>query len=148
MLRKILVLLVVGFAFAAPADGQSMPPESEDSRYVFHRVPDGFLRLDTRTGRVALCSRRTVGWACHAVPEDRAALEGEIGRLQGENAALKKELLARGLALPGGVKTDPPASGGDQGLKLPDSADLDRVVTFLEKAWRRLIEMMGNLKRG
>jgi hypothetical protein len=143
MLRLTLILWLTGFA--AAAHGQSMPPESEDSRYVFHRVQDGFVRLDTRTGQAALCSRRAVGWACQAMPEDRAALEGEIARLQGENAALKKEMLARGLALPGGTTADPPAP--DRDLKRPNAAELDRMVAFLEKAWRRLVEMMGNLQK-
>jgi hypothetical protein len=49
--------------------------------------------------------------------------------LQEENARLKKELLARGPPTPG-------APGPD--FKLPSDAD---VVAFLEKAWRRLIEM-------
>ena len=41
-----------------------------------------------------------------------------IGRLQGDNAALKKELLARGLPLPSGVKAEPPAvSGGDKSAR-------------------------------
>jgi hypothetical protein len=144
MLRKIVALLVAGLAVTAPAFAQGTAPENEDSRYSFHRVQDGFVRLDTRTGQVALCNRRTVGWACQAMPEDRAALEGEIVRLQGENATLKKELLARGLPLPSGTKADPPTS--DQELKLPSTAELDRVFGFLEKAWRRLVEMMGNLR--
>jgi hypothetical protein len=142
MLRLAFVILLAGLALA---HAQSMPPESEDNRYVFHRVQDGFVRLDARTGQVALCSRRAVGWACQAMPEDRAALEGEIARLRAENAALKKEMLARGLALPGGVKPEPPTR--EREPKLPSTAELDRALAFLETAWRRLVEMMGNLQR-
>ena len=35
------------------------------------------------------------GWHCQPVPDERSALEAEIARLQGDNAALKKELLSR-----------------------------------------------------
>ena len=66
--------------------------------------PGQLLRLDGRTGQVSLCGRAAAGWACQAVPDERAALEAEIARLQDDNAALKKELLARGLPLPSGVK--------------------------------------------
>src|SRR5262249_14603983 len=74
---------------------QSTVPESADSRYTFNRIDDGYLRLDGRTGQVSICARRPVGWTCEAVPDERAALEAEIARLQGENIAVKKELLAR-----------------------------------------------------
>ena len=66
------------------------------------------MRLDTQTGEVSLCSQRTVGWACQAMPEDRAVLESEIARLRRENAALKKDILARGLPLPAGTLPEPP----------------------------------------
>ena len=65
------------------------------------------LRLDTRTGAVSLCAKQAAGWACNAVPDERAALENEIARLQRENGALKKDMLARNLPLPGGVSGAP-----------------------------------------
>ena len=106
---------VAAFAFflsvAPVAQAQEPTPESQHGRFTFKQVSDGLLRLDTQTGEVALCSKRAVGWACQALPEDRTALENEIARLQGENAALKRELVARGLPLPNGIKGRPPRSG-------------------------------------
>jgi hypothetical protein len=142
---------------AAPAPGRSAP-DADDSRYSFHRVQDSFVRLDSRTGQVSVCGRETAGWACRAVPDERTALEEAIGRLQGDNAALKKELLARGLSLPGGVKPDAPAAkesdkGNDKPAearptpKMPSDAELDRVLAFIEKVWRRLVEMMVDFQR-
>ena len=70
-----------------------------------------------------MCGREATGWACRAVPDERTALEEAIGRLQGDNAALKKELLARGLPLPGGVRADaPPAKSGDKSADKPAEA--------------------------
>src|ERR1700674_94792 len=142
---------VAAFAFflsvAPAAQGQEPTPENEHGRFTFKQVSDGLLRLDTRTGEVALCSRRAVGWACQAVPEDRTALESEIARLQGENAALKRELVTRGLPLPDGIKGPPLTAKPDQDLKVPSDADLDRALSFLERAWRRLVEMMQNMQR-
>jgi hypothetical protein len=61
------------------------------------------------------------------VPDERAALETEIARLQGENATLKKELLGRGLPIPGAsgrsvAKPDEPE------VKLPSDADVDSIA--------------------
>jgi hypothetical protein len=146
MIRFVLALTLAG-ALIAPAHAQT--PETEDSRYQFNRVEDGYLRLDLKSGQVSLCSRRPVGWSCQTVPDDRAAYDGEIARLQGENATLKKAMLDRGLALPGGVTPAAPAAPaarGDRDLKLPSPADVDRMVTAVEKVWRRLVEMLMSLK--
>jgi hypothetical protein len=146
MIRFVLALtLLAGALIAPPARAQA--PEAEDNRYQFNRVEDGYLRLDLKNGQVSLCSRRTVGWACQAVPDDRAAYDGEIARLQGENAALKKAMLDRGLSLPGGVTPDVPAARGDGDLKLPNHADVDRMLSAVERVWRRLVEMMMSLQK-
>jgi hypothetical protein len=145
MIRFVLALTLAGALITAPAHAQTA--ETEDNRYQFNRVEDGYLRLDLRTGQVSLCSRLSVGWACQAVPDDRAAYDGEIARLQGENAALKKAMLDRGLPLPGGVTPDAPAVRGDRDLKLPSHADVDRMVSAVEKVWRRLVEMLMSLQK-
>lgn len=123
------------------------PPDGGDGRYSYHRSDDGFVRLDQRTGEVSYCARRANGWSCLVSPDDRAALEAEIGRLQGENAALKKALLDRGLPLPPGTPPpQAPAAAPPQATK-PSEAELDRVMVFIERVWRRLVELMANLQR-
>jgi hypothetical protein len=143
---RIVLALTLAGALVVPL-ARAQAPETEDNRYQFNRVEDGYLRLDLRNGQVSLCSRRSVGWACVTVPDDRAAFDGEIARLQGENAALKKAMLDRGLALPGGVAADVPVARGDRDLKLPNHADVDRMMTAVEKAWRRLVEMLISLQK-
>ncbi|HET9817441.1 MAG TPA: hypothetical protein VFQ33_16915, partial [Xanthobacteraceae bacterium] len=116
--------------------------------YTFNRVDEGYLRLDGRTGQVSMCAQRPAGWACQAVPDERAVLEAEIARLQAENAAVKKELIARNLPLPGTVKPDAPAANPDESrLQLPNDADLNKVMNFVEKVWRRLLEMMATVHK-
>jgi hypothetical protein len=144
-----LALIVVGLGLGgAVASAQTTSAENEDSRYTFNRADDGYLRLDGRTGQVSMCTRRSVGWACQAVPDERTALEAEIARLQGENVALKKEFIARNLPLPGTVKPEPPAPKAEEPrVQLPSDADLNKVMTFMEKVWRRLVEMIVTLQK-
>jgi hypothetical protein len=148
-LTLALALTMADASVAPGANAQTA--DTDDSRYQFNRVEDGFLRLDLKTGQVSLCSRRTVGWSCVAVPDDRTAFDSEIARLQGENVALKKAMLARGLPLPGGVTsaapTTPPASRDDSNLKLPSNADVDRMMSAVERVWRRLVEMLMSLQK-
>jgi len=141
---RSLPLLVLTFLALAPSVQAQTAPDSENGRYTFSQVADGMLRLDTRTGAVSLCAKKDAGWACNAVPDERAALENEIARLQRENGALKKDMLARGLALPGGVASAPSAQQRELNLKvpLPSDAEIDRVMSAFEKMWRRIVDMV------
>ena len=140
-MRRFMIVLASALALGS---AQAQTPDSENGRYSFSAVPDGMLRLDTRTGAVSLCGKQAAGWACNSVPDERAALENEIARLQRENGALKKDMLARGLALPGGVASAPSAQQRELNLKvpLPSDAEIDRVMSAFEKMWRRIVDMV------
>ena len=108
--------------FVSPAFG-SAPlrkplPDTENGRYALSPIADGVLRLDTRTGAVSTCSNSGAGWACYAVPDERAALDAEIGRLQAENEKLKAELAAREPTVTGKIEEPLPKSDS---LKKPAS---------------------------
>jgi hypothetical protein len=153
---------------AAPATAQAQPPKDawvkDARRFSFRRVDDGILRLDSASGHMAFCSSHTVGWTCQAVPEDRAALEKEIGRLQGEVSDLKSRLadlqaeIATLRATPSPPPPRPPAEvkppertapPADQGgsLKMPSEADMARARAAIVDAWQRVLDMIGNLQR-
>lgn len=134
-------------------------PDGENGRYSMTPIPEGVLRLDTRTGTVSTCSRNGAGWACYAVPDERSALDAEIGRLQAELEKLKGQVAA-GPPVSGKIdealpksdslkKGEPKAAEGDRKLEipLPSDQDLDRMMSFLEKAWRRLIDMANRVQK-
>lgn len=146
-MRTLAGLLFV-FCIIAPAmeaRAQASLPDSENGRYTFAPRGDEVLRLDTRTGALSACRRKTDAWVCETVADERAALEREIARLQTENVALKKELISRGAPLPGlSDRTSPPR---DQELALPSDAEIDRAMAFLEKMWRRIVEMVQRVQK-
>src|SRR3954452_2049943 len=134
-------------------------PDGENGRYSMTPIPEGVLRLDTRTGTASTCTKSEAGWACYAVPDERTALDAEIGRLQAEVETLKGRLAA-GAAVSGKIdealpksdplkKSDPKAAEGDRRIEipLPSDQDVDRVMSFLEKAWRRLIDMANRVQK-
>ncbi len=151
MRRSIIVLIAASAALATPALAQSAP-DSENGRYTFSQVSDGMLRLDTRTGAVSICARKDAGWSCNTVPDERTALENEIARLQRENGALKKDMVARGLPLPNTVTGLPPAPADQRELQLkvplPSDAEIDRMMSAFEKVWRRLVDMVQKTPSG
>lgn len=143
---------VAAFVIAASpaALAQTAQPDSENGRYSFNQIGDELMRLDSRTGQVSMCSRRDVGWACLMVPDERAALEAEIARLQNENVALKRELISRGVPLPGGARAPEamaPKKTEEPTLRLPSDAEIDQVTAFLEKVWRRLVDMVQTTRK-
>jgi hypothetical protein len=145
MVNKALAAVIATLLLTAVGYGEdSTPPNAGGSRYSFHKVAHGFVRLDTTTGEVALCSRQVVGWACVAAPEDRAAYDSEIAHLRKENAVLKEDLLSRGLPLPAGAMPEPTTDDTGVTLRLPNDQDLSRVVAFVGHVWHRLIEAIAN----
>jgi len=145
-MRLFALAITLSLANLTVASAQTATPDSENGRYSFSPMADGALRLDTRTGQVSQCSRSDAGWACRLVPDERSALETEIARLQVENATLKKELLSRGLPIPG-VPSPSGAKPEEPELKLPSDAEVNKVISFLEKVWRRLIELGRNVQK-
>lgn len=166
-LLRISAITATLCCLAVPALGQT--PEAEKGRYTLMPMSGGFVRLDTRTGVVSHCEDKGSGWACYALPEEHAALDKEIGQLQAENERLKAQLAARepagkiqevlpkqeapgsgelGSAAP---KADGPKSAdADRNsveIPLPSDRDIDRLMSLVEHAWQRLIEMAGRIQR-
>jgi hypothetical protein len=152
----VATLVCLGISGAA---AQSMP-DTENGRYTLSPAADGMIRLDTRTGAVSNCSNSGAGWACQAVPDERAALDAEIGRLQAENERLKAQLDERdradanntAKALPKSdslKKADPKVAEGERKIEipLPSDRDMDRVMSFVERAWRSLIDMANRVQK-
>jgi hypothetical protein len=143
---KIHAIVVASFCLLAPAWADDAAPDDDNGRYTFSKIDDGFLRLDARTGAVSVCSRHAVGWACQAVPEDRAVLENEIARLRSENVTLKKQILAHGLPLPAGAVPEVAGDGGVT-LRLPDNADVDYAMAFVGRMWHRFVETIARAQK-
>jgi hypothetical protein len=159
-----VVALILGGIVSVAA--QSMP-DGENGRYTLSPVADGVIRLDTRTGAVSICSSSGAGWACYSVPDERVALDAEIGRLQADNEKsrgelekLKAELAAREPTVTGKIdeplpktdslkKAEPKVAEGERKIEipLPSDRDMDRVMSFLEQAWRRLVEMANRMQK-
>ena len=159
------LLVAAALAFAAGAVSAQPMPDAENGRYALSPIADGVLRLDTRTGAVSTCTNSGTGWACYAVPDERAALDAEIGRLEADNEKLKAQLAARDQApdkiyepLPKTDQLKPPpqpkVAEGERKIEipkieipLPSDRDMDRMVSALEQAWRRLVDIANRVQK-
>ena len=147
MIDKMGAAMLVGFCLMGPAGAGDAAPDSDHGRFSLTKVADGYLRLDTQTGDVSLCTQRAVGWACQAVPDDRAVLEQEITRLRGENGALKKEILTNGLPLPAGATADTSDSDRSVTLRLPSNQEIDSALAYAGSIWHRLVDAVTRAQK-
>jgi len=149
--HAIVALCLTGPAIIVPALADGTTPDTAGGRFMFEKQADGqgsrYLRLDTQTGEVSLCSQRAVGFACVASPEDRTVLENEIARLRAENGALKKEILSRGLPLPPGAVAEPQTPQNGVTLQLPSDADIDRAVAYAGQLWHRFVDAVERAQK-
>ena len=157
---RLLIATTAFLVISGAASAQSRP-DTENGRYALSPIGDGgVLRLDTKTGSVSTCNNSGTGWACYAVPDERAALDAEIGRLQADNEKLKGQLAERDGKVAGKTeealpksdplkKPEPKVAEGERKIEipLPSDRDMDRMMSFLERAWRRLIEMANRIQK-
>ena len=170
MRRVIHVAILLAFAplfqlAASPSIAQVSPPQATpplpgtaSPRFTLQPVEGGVLKLDTRTGALSFCSTRAGGsagnWVCEAVPEDRAALEAEIARLQARIAELEKgragvpDIMAPALPPSSGENPAPPESGPAPDSRDPAEAErqLDRAMDMAERVFRRFFDMVNRLR--
>ena len=162
MMIKVMGAMVAAIVCLAGLDAvfAQSTPDTENGRYALSPVTDGVLRLDTRTGVASICTDKGTGWACYAMPDERAAFDEEIGRLQKDNEALKAELAQRQPTVTGKIdeplpksdslkKPDSNVAEGERKIEipLPSDRDMDRVMSFLEQAWRRLVDMANRMQK-
>jgi hypothetical protein len=161
-----VIVAALCLAGAGPAFAGAQP-DTENGRYALSPTADGVLRLDTRTGAISTCNNSGTGWACYAVPDERAAMDTEIGRLQAdivrlkaETERLKADLASREPTVPGKIEeplpksdslkpAEPKVAESERKIEipLPSDRDMNRMMSFLEQAWRRLIEMANRVQR-
>src|SRR5215218_1146083 len=140
---KFLGLVVLALCLAGTGHARAGAlPATDNGRYALSPAGDGVLRLDTRTGAISTCNNSGAGWACYAVPDERAALDAEIGRLQADNEKLRAELAAREPTVSGKIeepmpktdslkKPEPKVADAERKIEipLPSERDMDRVMS-------------------
>jgi hypothetical protein len=155
-LRLFLIVSIAAAGLATTGGAVAQPmPDTENGRYTMQPSGEGVIRLDTRTGAISNCTNSPSGWACYISPDERKAMDEEIGRLQAENEKLKAQLASAAAgkpdeALPKSDRQDgPKVAEGERKIEipLPSDQDVDRVISFLQRAWQRLVDMANRMQK-
>jgi hypothetical protein len=158
IVQGVVAVALTALMFSAEARAQAAL-DADNGRFTLSPVADGFLRLDTRTGAVSTCVNKD-GWICRLVPDERAALDVEIGRLLADNKRLTDELARRDTV---SGKTEAPlakedsrksAQAAPEGKASPDkkvelqlSPEHEKLLALMDRVWDRLIEMALRLQK-
>ena len=122
-----LMAIAVSAAFAADATVQG--------RYTLTPSGTGFVRLDTQTGQVSECTGAAANLVCKSTPDERAALQGEIDRLQ-------SKIDAWDAAAPA-----PATDKQSLELNIPDDKQVDKAFNFLERMIKRFKGLVEEMRK-
>ena len=132
-MHRLLIVIMAMMLGAASASAAEIT-----GRYVLEKVEQGFLRLDSETGAMALCSAKAGIWECEAVKDQGLDLMAELGRLKADNDRLKARV------------AELEKTGGS--TKLPSDQEVDRMMDIFGKMFDRFLdfarEMDGKSKDG
>lgn len=129
-------LVVPAMALALAGVGAvSVSGQERQGRYTMSPVDNGFVRLDTETGAMALCGRRDSKWVCEPMDDEAQALRSELDRLRAENKRLQA-LAAVPPSTDGGLNADRPP----RELELPSEQDIDKAFDYVERMFRKFRE--------
>jgi len=138
-----LAFWLVALAFMPAA---CLAAEESGGRYSMSPTDEGVVRLDTKTGAMALCTRKDDRWACEDMNDSQRVLMSEIEKLQEENKSLKDQVehLEATLGL-GENQADAPKPGST--FALPSEEEVDKAFDFLEGVLGKLRERIEKLKK-
>lgn len=135
MMKAAIVLAALAAVTPSVVEPGAAAQESGIGRFSMSPTAEGYLKLDSRTGDVTECRRSgEQGFRCTLTPDERSALQAEIDRLAGDNAALRAAMLAKGLT--------PPATGSGAVTTAPSDPEFDRAMTMMERFMRRFMGLM------
>jgi cell division protein FtsB len=125
--RRIYAIAGLAVLIGSP----SMAQDTE--RYQIERTEDGYVRLDTTTGKMTLCRERAEQLVCTVAAEERAAYDRDIDALQDRVDTLEDRISA--------------LEDGRSAADLPDDQEFERTMGYMEKFMRRFMGIAKDLER-
>lgn len=113
--------------------GQALSEEPIANRFTLEKTENGFVRMDTQTGEMSICTEKDGQLVCRLAADERRALEDSLSDLSARVAELERRL-----------DTLAPGESRDG---IPDEAELDRALSAMEKMMRGFFGMVEELKK-
>lgn len=121
--------------------------EGRSGRYTMTPTKDGFLRLDTKTGEMALCNGRSGAFACELVADDSRKLKARVAELERQNARLKADNERLDKMLNADTDDNARPSPPRRSFKLPSEQEVDKAMDYVERMFRKFRERLQRLEK-
>lgn len=143
-----LLAFPLGPALANP------PQETERAgRYTLQPIDGGYLRLDSESGAMSLCTKQGATLACEPVRDERQA-NRDLEALAAENQALKNKIkrledrLAAGDRAPADGKAGGKSDRNDPKFKIPSEEEVDKAMDYIDRMIRKFRDKLRDLDSG
>ncbi|MGJ8572313.1 MAG: hypothetical protein ACSHXI_16605 [Hoeflea sp.] len=130
-MTRFAILCVSALVLIAPA--QAFADEPAVNRYAMEKTENGFVRLDTQTGEMSICTQKAGQLVCRLAADERRAFEEALSDLSSRVESLENRLDA--------------VAPSEDSTGIPDEAELDRALGAMEKMMRRFFGMVEELQR-
>ena len=118
---------------------------AEPDRYRLEKSPDGYVRMDTRTGQMSICEEKWGELVCSMAADERTAVQDEIERLQTEVKALN-DRLASVKALEDRVSRLENSVAAKIENSLPTEEDFNRTMSYMERFFRSFMDIVKDFE--
>ena len=118
---------------------------AEPDRYRLEKTPNGYVRMDTRTGEMSICQEKWGELVCRMAADERTAVHDEMERLQTELKALDDQL-ATVKALEDRVTKLENSVTAKIEQSLPTEEDFNKTMSYMERFFRSFMGIVRDFE--
>jgi len=125
----------------------------EPDRYRLEKSPNGYVRMDTRTGQMSICEEKSGALVCRVAADERTAVQDEIERLQTEIEELQAEVQVLDERLAGVKALEERVAGLENSLasriekSLPTEEDFNKTMSYMERFFRSFMGIVRDFEK-
>lgn len=126
MRTALITFAIAATAFSVPSVAQ------EADRYQLERTPNGYVRLDKRSGEMSICTEQGSQLVCKMAADDRQAYDSAIDRLQSSVDALSERVTK--------LESDPKST-------LPSETEFEQSMNYMQRFFRSFMDVVKEFDR-
>ena len=118
---------------------------AEPDRYRLEKTPNGYVRMDTRTGEMSICQEKWGELVCRMAADERTAVQDEMERLQTELKALNDQVAAVKALEDRVTKLENSVTAKIE-QSLPTEEDFNKTMSYMERFFRSFMGIVRDFE--